>query len=364
MNAGRTIRVLIVDDSAMIRRVLALGIDREPDLEVVGFASNGEQALELITSLRPDVITLDLEMPNMDGITFMKSYMKTRPIPTIVISSATQGNRNVALQAVEAGAIDIISKPTMGVNGGLAGMMMDICNRIRDASKSRPAIARPRPAAAPVAAATIERARTPVVRTSNWLIAIGASTGGIQALTAILPSFPANSPPIVIVQHMPEGFTASFAGRLNTVCPMDVHEARDGDILRPGQILIAPGGNKHMIVSRHVTGYRVNLIEGDPVCFSRPSVDVLFHSVAREAGRRCSAALLTGMGRDGADGMLAIRKAGGATIAQNEATSVVYGMPQAAMQVGAAMESKALDDIPSSLIATIGGNTVHPRMNQ
>lgn len=347
MTAPRKYRVLIVDDSAMIRRVLAMGIERDPALEVVGFASNGEQATDLMRRLKPDVITLDLEMPNMDGLTFMRSFMRTHPIPTVVISSATSDNRSVALQAVEAGAVDIISKPKMGTNTGLAGMMVDVCSRLKEAASARPGMDRSRALASILnPGPAIE---VPVGRASSWVHAIGASTGGIQALSTMLPLFPATSPGIVIVQHMPEGFTSSFAARLNTVCPMEVREARDGDIVQPGRILLAPGGLKHMILLRYGAGYRVALIDGDPVCFSRPSVDVLFRSVAKEAGRRCSAAILTGMGRDGAAGMLAIREAGGATFAQNEATCVVYGMPQAAHQIGATSTLLPLETIPAKM---------------
>ena len=343
----RILRVLIVDDSAMVRRVLAMGIERDPLLEVVGFASNGEQAQDLMRRLRPDVITLDLEMPNMDGLTFMRSYMGTAPIPTVVISSTTSGNSNVALQAVEAGAVDIISKPSGGSNAGLASMMLDICERIRAASTARPGLDRPR--LERMDGAATSELEIPLVKAKNWLFAIGASTGGIQALTAILPQFPKAAPGIVIVQHMPQGFTASFAKRLNAICPMEVSEAVDGDIVEQGRILIAPGGAQHMVVMRYGKQFRVSLIPGDPVCFSRPSVDVLFSSVAREAGRNVSAAILTGMGRDGAEGMLAIRKAGGATFAQDEKTSVVYGMPQAAEKIGAAEQLVPLDGIPMKM---------------
>ncbi len=364
MNAPQRTRVLIVDDSAVVRRVLAMGIDREPDLHVVGFASNGEQALDLMERLNPDVITLDLEMPNMDGLTFMRSFMKTRPIPTIVISSATNGNRNVALQCVEAGAVDIISKPTLGTNAGLASMMVDICARIREAAGAKTRPSATRAAAAVVAATAKPPIQVPVGKAGSWLYAIGSSTGGIQALSSILPLFPASSPAVVIVQHMPEGFTASFAARLNTICPMDVKEAKDGDIVQQGRILVAPGGTRHMEIMRYAGGYRVKLVEGDPVCFSRPSVDVLFKSVAREAGRRVSAAILTGMGRDGAEGMLEIRKAGGATFAQNQQTCVVYGMPQAAHQVGATDTLLPLEDIPAKMTEAMGANPDRSRTHQ
>ena len=347
MIGGRKIRVLIVDDSAMIRRVLAMGIERDPELEVVGFASNGEQAFDMMTRLRPDVITLDLEMPNMDGLTFMRSYMRSNPIPTVVISSATTENRSVAFQAVEAGAVDIISKPKMGTNTGLAGMMVDVCARLKEAATSRPGVDRAKILNKAVSGSSA--IQVPRGRANGWIHAIGASTGGIQALSSMLPLFPAESPGVVIVQHMPEGFTASFASRLDTICPMEVREARDGDVVQPGRILLAPGGNKHMVLLKHGVGFRVALIDGEPVCYSRPAVDVLFKSVAKLAGRRCSAAILTGMGRDGAEGMLEIRRAGGATFAQNEDSCVVFGMPAAAHNVGATDTLLPLETIPSKM---------------
>jgi len=349
-NRAQKIKVLIVDDSAMIRRVLALGIEQDDRLEVVGFATNGEQAGEMLGRLKPDVITLDLEMPNMDGLTFMGTYMRRNPIPTVVISSTTNANSRATIKAMEAGAIDIISKPTMGTNAGLAGMMDDICARIRVAATSKPNPIRSTAASASLNPAGLQLpARVPL----SWVFAIGASTGGIQALTRILPQFPHDAPPVLICQHMPEGFTHSFATRLDTLCQMRVNEARDGDEVVNGQILIAPGGSRHMKLIRIKTGYLIKLVEGEPVSYSRPSIDVLFESVAREAGRNCSAAILTGMGRDGAKGMRSIRNAGGRTFAQNEKTCVVYGMPKEAANIGAAEEVLALEDIPAAMINAI-----------
>lgn len=344
------IRVLIVDDSAMIRRVIAMGIEQDNQLEVVGYATNGEQARDMLERLRPDVITLDLEMPNMDGLTFMRTYMRRNPIPTVVISSTTNVNSRATIQAMEAGAVDIIAKPSIGTTAGLASMMQDICVRIRQAASAKPGTTRP---SVLVTTSTSTGISLPNRVPHSWVFAIGSSTGGIQALTRILPFFPAESPGIVICQHMPEGFTHSFATRLDSICQMRVNEARDGDLVQKGQILIAPGGDKHMKLVRVQTGYRVQLVNGDPVCYSRPSVDVLFESVAKEAGRFCSAAILTGMGRDGAQGMLSIRQKGGRTFAQNEKTCVVYGMPQAAAQIGAAEGVLPLDDIPQAMIEVI-----------
>ena len=348
MIAHRPYRVLIVDDSALIRRVLAEGIERSPDLEVAGFASNGDQATELLATLTPDVITLDLEMPGMDGLTFLRSYLRKRPIPTVVISSATNGNNNMAIQAVEAGAVDIISKPRLNANAGLAVMMSDVCARIVAAAKSRPRLGHAR--------TEFSRSIAPLAPSAamNWVFAIGASTGGIQALSQELPKFPAGSPPIVLVQHMPEGFTRSFANRMDMICPMDVVEAQDGDQIRPGCIYVAPGGDRHMIVERQAGTLRARLINGDPVCYSRPSVDVLFQSVAQHCGRRTVASLLTGMGRDGADGMMAIRRSGGATFAQNKEPCVVFGMPSVAQKIGAAQHMVPLDEVAQRRMQAVG----------
>lgn len=348
MTLRRPYRVLIVDDSALIRRVLAEGIERCPELEVAGFASNGAQANDLLATLQPDVITLDLEMPNIDGLTFLRNYLRKRPIPTVVISSATNGNNSMAIQAVEAGAVDIISKPRLNANMGLAHMMRDVCDRIVTAAKSRPRLGQVR--------ADVAQSITPISSavSSNWIFAIGASTGGIQALSQVLPKFPAGSPPIVLVQHMPEGFTKSFADRMDMICPMDVVEAKHDDLIRAGCIYVAPGGDKHMVIERKGTALKVSLNKGEPVCYSRPSVDVLFQSVAAVSGRRSVCALLTGMGRDGADGMMAIRRAGGTTIAQNKETSVVFGMPNVAQQIGAAMQMAPLDQIAARMMHAVG----------
>lgn len=351
MTAPLPVRVLIVDDSAMARRVLSMGLSHDPRIEVVGEASSAEAAWTIMQAQKPDVITLDIEMPGMDGLTFLRTYLPKLRIPTVVISSLTREGAQITLRAMEAGAVDVIPKPTLGLADGLPGIMSDVCARVCAAAGARvipggtgherPTIHRhvsaPRPPA-------------PISSLPSQIIAIGSSTGGVQALSTILPMFPAGGPPIVIVQHMPEGFTGPFASRLDALCAMDVREARDGDAVEQGLILIAPGGNRHMALERRGRGYRVSLIEGDPVCFSRPAVDVLFYSVARLAGRNAAAAVLTGMGRDGSTGMLAIRHAGGRTVAQDEATSVVYGMPAAAYQIGAAEDVLPLEAIPARLL--------------
>jgi len=338
----RPVRVLIVDDSAMIRKVLSLGLATDPMIEVVGTASGAEQAWEMIEALEPDVMTLDIEMPRMDGVTFLRKLMPKVLLPTVVISSATRQGAAVTLQALEAGAVDVIAKPSLGVGEGLTSIMADVCRRVRAAARAR--------RSAMIAVASQVVPGPPRIVPDSRLIVIGASTGGVQALARVLQMIPHDAPGIVIVQHMPEGFTAAFAQRLDTTTSIRIREARDGDPVQPGVALVAPGGKRHLSLTGRAPNWRVSLVEGPPVSFSTPSVDVMFQSAARLAGRKCSAALLTGMGRDGAEGLLAIRGAGGITIAQDEATSVVWGMPGAAVAVGAAESVLPLDAIAPALL--------------
>ncbi len=340
----RPVRVLIVDDSALVRKLLSLGLRRDPGIEVVGLAGDPYRARDLLVELEPDVMTLDVEMPRMDGVTFLRRFMPVKPTPTVVISSLTQEGKRITLEALEAGAVDVVAKPVIGLVDGMPPMLEDICRRVKAAANIDVRRFLGRRPLAPVAA------RVALDETSDRLIAIGASTGGVEALSRILPAFPADAPGIVVVQHMPMGFTANFADRLNSLCRMRVKEAEEGDRILPGRILVAPGGHLHTHVVRSGGQYRIALKEGDPVNYSRPAVDELFRSVAREAGRNACAALLTGMGRDGAAGLLAIRLAGGRTLAQDEATSVVFGMPQAAQQLGAPEQVVPLDRIPAVLV--------------
>jgi two-component system, chemotaxis family, protein-glutamate methylesterase/glutaminase len=336
------VRVLIVDDSAMIRKVLALGLATDPSIEVVGVASSADQAFQMIQDLKPDVMTLDIEMPRMDGVTFLRRLMPVMPIPTVVISSATRRGASVTLQALEAGAVDIIAKPSLGIGEGLPNIMADVCRRVHAAAHARPLVAGQgtiRPHATPRAGGR-----------HSAVMVIGASTGGVQALAQILQQLPHDAPGIVIVQHMPEGFTAAFANRLDGSSAIRVREAKDGDMIVPGVALLAPGGDRHLVIGGRAPNWHVSLVEGEPQSFSRPSVDVLFDSAARRCGAQCVAALLTGMGKDGARGLLSLRNAGARTIAQDEASSVVWGMPAAAVSLGAAMQVLALKDIPSALI--------------
>jgi len=347
---ARPVRVLIVDDSAMIRKVLAMGLSTDPMIEVVGAASGAEQAFQMIHELKPDVMTLDIEMPRMDGVTFLRRLMPVIPLPTVVISSATQKGASVTLQALEAGAVDIIAKPSLKIGEGLPAIMADVCRRVRDAAQARPSAAGPgrAPNIMPV------RARSE----QNSIILIGASTGGVQALAQILQEMPHDAPGIVIVQHMPEGFTAAFANRLDGTTAIRVREAKDGDSIVPGVALVAPGGDRHLVINGRAPNWHVSLIAGDPECFSRPSVDIMFKSFARHSGRRCVAALLTGMGKDGAQGLLELRRAGAVTIAQDKASSVVWGMPGAAVDIDAATHvlplpavSQALLDLSKSIVS-------------
>jgi two-component system, chemotaxis family, protein-glutamate methylesterase/glutaminase len=346
MTSAAPIKVLIVDDSAMVRRVLTTGLATDPQIEVVGAASSADAAWTLMQELRPDVVTLDIEMPGTDGLTFLKTYLKKLPIPTVVISSLTREGAQVTLRAMEAGAVDIVAKPTLGLGDGLPSIMSGLCARVRAAAKARVIVGGRKPPQRTM----VQPPPVPTGNPSLSVIALGASTGGVQALCRILPLFPADSPGVVVVQHMPEGFTSAFAQRLDSLCAMTVREAQDGDLVRNGLVLLAPGGSRHMGLVRRGMGLCVILTAGEPVCFSRPSVDALFVSVARVVGPNAVAALLTGMGRDGANGLLAIRKAGGRTLTQDEATSVVYGMPMAANELGASEETLPLDAIPNRLL--------------
>lgn len=337
--------VLIVDDSAMVRKVLTMGFEADPSFKVVGAARNVETAEQLLAAYQPDVITLDIEMPEVDGLTWLRDLMKNRPIPVVIITSLGKGSGEVTMAAMESGAIDVIDKPMVGAGSGLGSIMEEIKGRVKAASRANLT----RPLARKSEMRALPRPAWPT-GAGQKIMAVGSSTGGVQALARILPMFPANSPGILIVQHMPEGFTAPFARRLNGLCAMEVREAEDGDLVQDGQILIAPGGVRHLRVERSGKLYRTYLSEGAPVCFSRPSVDVLMKSLASAVGRNAVGTILTGMGRDGAAGLKAIRDAGGLTMAQDADTSVVYGMPGAAAEIGGAAHVLPLDAIPAMML--------------
>ncbi|MBO6854420.1 MAG: chemotaxis-specific protein-glutamate methyltransferase CheB [Marivivens sp.] len=337
--------VLIVDDSRMIQHVLGSGLRKSGEFASVRTAEDPEAALYAIREQRPDVITLDLEMPKMDGLTFLKRHLKPMQIPTVVISSATAGNRTITIRSMDAGAVDIIAKPELTPGTGLMNMMSEVVGRIKAAAG---ATTRDYDEDRPLPSQALPKMSANML--ARHMIAIGASTGGVQALNHILPSFGKDAPGIVVVQHMPQGFTASFAARLNRHSEAEVIEARDGDEVLPGRIIIAPGGEKHLIVQREGWRSVVRLVDGDLVSYSRPSVDVMFQSAAQTFGRHCIGVLLTGMGRDGADGLLNIRNSGGRTFAQDKRTCTVFGMPAAAEKIGAVERMCSLDEIPGRVM--------------
>ena len=337
------IRVLVVDDSALVRKVLSEELSRFPDIEVVATAPDPYVARDKIIAEQPDVITLDVEMPRMDGLSFLEKLMRHHPVPVVIVSSMTPEHSEAAIRALALGAVEIVCKP------GSAYSVPEVGARLVQAIR---AAAAARVALPPVRVGSDARDRTPAIsqsslatlRTTNRILAIGASTGGTRAIESVLTSLPATAPGTVIVQHMPEGFTRSFAQRLDGCCAMEVREATDGDVLSRGMALIAPG-NRHMIVQRSGAQLLVRLKDGPPVYHQRPSVDVLFQSVARTAGRNAVGVILTGMGSDGAKGLRMMRDAGAWTIAQDEESCVVFGMPKEAIDLGAVCEVRSLSHI-------------------
>lgn len=338
----RKIRVLVVDDSAVVRKVFSEELSREKDIEVVGTAPDPYVARDKIVNLKPDVVTLDIEMPRMDGITFLRKLMKYYPLPVIIVSSLTREGGSLALEAMEIGAVEVISKP--GEAYSVGDMSAQLAEKIRAAAQVD-VTRRLRVITSP----SIIAPKLSLTRTTNKLIAIGASTGGTEALKEVLTQFPPNSPGIMIVQHMPPKFTTSFAERLDSLCQVRVKEAEDGDAVVPGTALLAPG-NFHMVMRRSGARYYVNIKSGPMVCYQRPAVDVLFNSVAAYGGANAIGVLLTGMGKDGSQGMLKMKQAGARTIAQDEASCVVYGMPKEAVAVGAVDKILSLRDIPAAVL--------------
>lgn len=335
------IKVLIVDDSAIVRHVFSTELSKDPEIDIVGTAPDPYVARDKIVQLQPQVVILDIEMPRMDGLTFLRKLMHYHPIPVIIVSSLTEKGGAMALEAIEAGAIDVMCKP--GSAYSVADMSVTLIDKIKGAAfanlKNRTTIT----SAAP-------QTRLSLQKTTEKLIAIGASTGGTQAIERVLTQFPHNAPGTVIVQHMPEHFTRSFADRLNSLCAMEVREARDNDTVIPGLALIAPG-NYHMILRRSGARYFVQVKTGPLVHHQRPAVEVLFKSVAKYAGANAIGVILTGMGADGADGLVEMRKAGAYTVAQDQATSVVYGMPAEAAKRGGACDILPLDKVATRVIA-------------
>ncbi len=336
------IKVLIIDDSAIVRKILSQQLKLYQDIEVVGTAPDPYIARDKILSLKPDVLTLDVEMPRMDGITFLRKLMKHHPMPVIILSSLTPKGGKTAMEALAAGAVEVISKPGPAYSVGDA--CNDLVEKIKAASK-----AQVKNALEINESSKTSTQRLHMVETTNKIFAIGASTGGVQALTCVLSALPANAPGTLVVQHMPANFTHSFAERLNKECEVHVKEAENGDHIIPGRVLIAPGG-LHMLLNRSGANYYIVIKDGPAVCHQKPSVEVMFNSVAKYAGSNAVGAILTGMGNDGAKGLLNMRQNGAHTIAQDEKSCIVYGMPKEAIECGAAEKIVSLNNVARTLI--------------
>ena len=342
-------RVLIVDDSALIRSVMREIINSQPDMEVIGQAPDPVTAREMIKQLNPDVLTLDVEMPRMNGLEFLEKLMRLRPMPVVMVSSLTERGNEVTLKALELGAVDFVTKPKVGVSDGLNDAAGDIAEKVRAAARARvrrhglnaASPATPRPLAGQF------------LNTTEKLICVGSSTGGTEALKEFFTRMPASSPAVLVTQHMPETFTQSFALRLNGLSAMTVKEAGHNERILPGHAYIAPG-HSHLLVKKSGAYYYTELSQAEPVNRHRPSVDVLFHSAAQVLGPNAVGVILTGMGKDGAQGLLAMRQAGAHTFAQDESSCVVYGMPKAAVDLGAAMEVLPLTDIAARVLGHLG----------
>lgn len=349
MSEGK-LRILVVDDSALVRNVLSEILGQAGDLEVVGTAGDPYEAREKIKALNPDVLTLDVEMPRMDGITFLRNLMRLRPMPVVMVSSLTQEGAEETMEALSLGAVDFVAKPALDVASQLEGYADELIDKVRVAARARPrALGEPG-----TAGRAAGRANAGRLKTTERIIAMGASTGGTTALQEVLEALPSNAPGVVITQHIPGGFSGAFAERVNHLSPLTVMEATDGQRILPGHAYVAPGG-LHLRVARDGARYVCRLGDDPPVNRHRPSVDVLFHSVAREVGGNAVGALLTGMGRDGAEGLAAMKEAGAPTLAQDEATSVVWGMPGEAVQLGAAERVVALPEIAQAVLDAAAG---------
>lgn len=353
MPVNRKIRVLIVDDSAIVRKILSEALSAAPDIEVAGTAPDPIIAAEKIRALNPDVLTLDIEMPRMDGLTFLKGLMQSKPLPAIIISSLAQPSCRAAVQALELGAVEVLAKPAGPFSIGELRFTLAAKVRAAASARLRRVLSNPvppiSPQAHPVTAAPLfQRVSSSI--SPNMILAIGASTGGTEAIASIVTRLPADCPPVVVAQHIPPLFSHAFAERLNGLSAPEVKEAVDNDAVQPGRVLVAPG-DFHMVLRKSGGRYYVNIKTGPKVCYQRPSVDVLFCSVAETAGDSAVAALLTGMGSDGAQGLLRLRQAGAHTIAQDEATCVVFGMPREAIALGAAIQVLPLSRIAQAMLS-------------
>ncbi len=357
------IKVMIVDDSAVVRQVVRQTLERDPGIEVIAAVSDPVFALARMQTAWPDVLVVDIEMPRMDGLTFLKKIMAERPTPVVICSSLAERGGQAAMSALEAGAVSIITKPTMGLKQFLEDSANDVVQAVKSAARANtrrlaprmPPVPPPRLSADAVISSSAGLGKgAGMVRTTDRFVAIGTSTGGTQALEAVLTQLPAVCPGIVIVQHMPEKFTAMFAERLNGLSKITVREAQDGDRVMPGVALIAPGG-KHMMVARSGAQYRVEVVDGPLVNRHRPSVDVLFRSCAKFAGKNALGIIMTGMGDDGARGLKEMHEAGAYTIAEDESTCVVFGMPKEAIKLGAVDEVLPLERIPAAILRADAG---------
>jgi two-component system, chemotaxis family, protein-glutamate methylesterase/glutaminase len=368
--AQRKIKVLVVDDSALVRQLLTEILGADPAIEVVGTAQDAYMAREKIKRFNPDVLTLDVEMPKMDGIQFLRNLMRLRPMPVVMCSSLTEKGADVTLDALALGAVDFVTKPKVDLAYKLEDYAQEITAKVKAAARARVRALSTDDAVAPAAAASpalamkvIEKLSADAVlprttqprhfRTTEQIVAIGASTGGTEAIREVLVRMPPDAPGIVITQHIPKAFSGAFATRMNSVSPLTVCEARDGQQILPGHVYIAPG-DQHLLLVRDGAQYRCRLNDGPPVQRHKPSVDVLFRSVAQNAGPNAIGVMLTGMGRDGAEGMKEMRDAGAACIAQDEATSVVWGMPGAAHEIGAAESLHPLGTIAAKIMQLAG----------
>jgi two-component system chemotaxis response regulator CheB len=341
------IKVLIVDDSALIRSVMTEIINSQPDMEVVGVAPDPLVARELIKQTNPDVLTLDVEMPKMDGLDFLEKLMRLRPMPVVMVSSLTERGSEITMRALELGAVDFVTKPKISIQSGMREYTDLIADKIRAASKAR-VRARTLPQAGAAGQTALPQLRNPLM-SSEKLIIIGASTGGTEAIREFLMQMPSDCPGILITQHMPEGFTKSFAKRLDSLCKIAVIESQGNERVLPGHAYIAPG-HSHLTLARSGANYMTKIDQGEPVNRHRPSVDVLFRSAAQFAGKNAVGVILTGMGKDGAAGMLEMKNAGAYNFAQDEASCVVFGMPREAIAVGGTHEVGPLQALPGMVL--------------
>jgi two-component system, chemotaxis family, protein-glutamate methylesterase/glutaminase len=343
----RRIRVLIVDDSALVRQMLTDMLARDPAIEVVGAAGDAHIAREKIKSLNPDVLTLDVEMPKMDGLTFLRNLMRLHPMPVVMVSSLAEHGAEVTLDALAIGAVDYLPKPRIDIAATLGDYADELIEKVKTAASASVRTLAARAPSVTAAPSTLRHGARPL-HTTERVIAIGASTGGTEAIKDVLMGLPPDAPGIVVAQHIPKAFSTSFAKRMNDCCRMTVYEAQDGQQVLPGHVYIAPG-DRHLRLARDGARYVCRLDDGQPVNRHKPSVDVLFRSVAESAGRNAVGLLLTGMGKDGARGLLAMREAGSRTLAQDEATSVVWGMPGEAVSLGAAQRVVGLPQIAAAV---------------